>query len=128
MKAVKEMRTVIDQSLNYTGITSLDGVYDGCLNWINQESNQLEKDIKALRGFCKDDVSVILLEEFEHHVNDVRKAIDQGVTGVLNSNPATNGAQDYTSYIAEMFRRIQLLVPHLSTLNRMRTQLDAACA
>lgn len=127
MKTVKEKRSISDRDLNYIGITNLDGVYVGCLNWITDEAVNLEQDIKSLKGFCKDDVSAILLEEFERQIASVREGIDKGVTGTIGKNPADNIVQDYPKYIAEMFGRIQLLVPHLSTLSRMRSQLDAVC-
>lgn len=125
---IRDKRKISDRLLNEIAMSNMDGVLNGTLNWINDEATNLESQIKAIEKFCANSISTELMVEFGKQIKDTRKEIDEKVTGVLNKNPDDAIMQNYPQYISEIFSRIQILIPLLSNLYRMRAQLDSACS
>jgi len=127
LRHIREKREISDRELNYFAMSNVEGVFTGTLDWITDEATNLERQIDSIRGFCKDNISASLLDEFMREISEIRREIDQRVTGVLSQRPSDDIMRDYPRYIDEMLRRIQILIPLLSNLYRMRARLDSAC-
>jgi hypothetical protein len=119
---IMKERNINDKSLTNNMPTYCEGASELLINWMSNEITILKDYIKAVRPFCKDEVSMGVLDSFDDELAKIKKKIDEEMKGVLTKNPES----DPSGYISEFFEsRMPPLMLLQISLFRIRHTLDS---